>query len=161
MVSRRAFFGSFMSAKRTMKTSFEDRYIPEPNSGCWIWLGKMFSGYGQMGHRFAHRVSFEKHKGSIPRGIYVCHSCDVKICVNPDHLFLGTQKVNLQDMASKGRGVGNSKTPGHLRCKAKLTPEKVIEIRASTDGTCALAAKYGVHRQTILRVRTRESYSAI
>lgn len=79
--------------------------------GCWIWVGKYFAnGYPRLQrhlprasfHMRAHVASYQLHKGQIPEGIFVCHSCDVKGCVNPDHLWLGTNKANQDDAAAKG-----------------------------------------------------------
>lgn len=83
--------------------------IPEPNSGCWLWLGSVSrKGYGKAisggrGYQM-HRVAWERAHGSIPAGLYVCHKCDVPSCVNVDHLFLGTHTDNMRDMVAKGRG---------------------------------------------------------
>ena len=83
---------------------FENKYIPEPNSGCWLWVaGRMSNGYGGVMGNGAHRTSWELYRGAIPEGLSVLHKCDVKICVNPDHLFLGTQADNLADMRGKNR----------------------------------------------------------
>jgi hypothetical protein len=87
--------------------TFETHYIPEPNSGCWLWLGpytnpaKAYGGWGR--HEKAHRVSWQLTNGLIPAKLFVLHKCDISICVNPSHLFLGTQTDNLNDMTNKGR----------------------------------------------------------
>lgn len=95
----------------TSLARFTEKYIPVPESGCWLWIGaSTASGYGQMKcgrklHR-AHRVSWELHRGPIPEGLMVCHRCDVPSCVNPEHLFLGTAKENYRDCVEKGRSRG-------------------------------------------------------
>jgi hypothetical protein len=75
---------------------------------CWEWLAtKNNKGYGRIQvngkSRLAHRISYGLKNGEIPRGLEVLHKCDNPLCVNPKHLFLGTHKDNLQDMAKKGR----------------------------------------------------------
>jgi hypothetical protein len=99
-------------------TSDVDRFMrfvsPEPNSGCWLFTGHalpkgycpfQFGGRGGV-HTYAHRFSYE-HVGrkALPQDAHVLHSCDVPCCVNPEHLFLGDQAANMQDMAAKGRNV--------------------------------------------------------
>lgn len=91
----------------THRVPFDERYIPEPMSGCWLWLGGVSypAGYGRMTRgQYAHRVSYEIHRGAVPRGLHVLHRCDNRICVNPDHLFVGTRSDNMRDMMAKGRG---------------------------------------------------------
>lgn len=104
---------------------FWDRVTFEPNSGCWLWTGNCKpTGYGELGVTdypgakskkvSSHRYSYELHNGSIDDGLCVLHRCDVRCCVNPDHLFLGTKKDNYDDAVSKGRNHTNSK---RSRCK--------------------------------------------
>jgi hypothetical protein len=91
-----------------------ERYIPEPNTGCWLWIGSSFGPgkYGQMYRRGeggrvrmigAHRAFWERENGPVPVGMYVCHRCDTPPCVNTSHLFLGTARDNNRDMVAKGR----------------------------------------------------------
>jgi hypothetical protein len=95
-----------------------DKSWPEPNSGCWLWMGTLRpDGYGAararaFGHgreQLAHRFSFMAFRGRIPARLYVLHRCDTKPCVNPAHLFTGTQADNLLDMRSKGRAAWQKK----------------------------------------------------
>jgi hypothetical protein len=153
---------------------FMSHVQPEPNSGCWLWDGaEGWGGYGKCGFRGgtvgAHRASWELHCGPIPDGLWVLHRCDVRPCVNPGHLFLGTQLDNMQDAASKGRNgmqrhpersvfgrPGVVKRPGGERNgRAKLTAEQVSVIRrALLDGgkKRCLARAYGISDRTIRRI---------
>lgn len=97
----------------------ERRSIPVTESGCWIWDGYLDScGYGRTGfaneQQSAHRVSWKVFRGPIPKGLCVLHRCDVPSCVNPDHLFLGTQIDNIDDMTRKGRARGKNWLFGNL-----------------------------------------------
>ena len=77
------------------------------NSGCWLWQGGVARRYGVIKiegkTKRVHRVVWELNNGSIPDGMFVCHSCDVPRCVNPEHLFIGTHTDNMRDMIQKGR----------------------------------------------------------
>lgn len=129
-------------------------------TGCWNWTGgKTGGGYGAIGvnnrTELAHRVSYEWHFGQIADGLFVCHRCDNRACINPDHMFLGTQEQNMSDKTAKQR---QAKGEGH-GC-AKLTEGDVLSIRSSHGVTLKdLGKRYGVSWQHIWQIRSGRAWS--
>jgi hypothetical protein len=98
-----------MENKGTLEERFKKNYVVDSESGCWIWtgstMGQMHYGALWLGHKYiaAHRLAWQLFKGEIPKGKSVLHRCDTPLCVNPGHLFTGTQNDNVQDCINKGR----------------------------------------------------------
>lgn len=129
---------------------------PEPNSGCWLWTGSLNNeGYGQVNINkkttSAHRVS-----ANAPLDKVVMHKCDVRCCVNPDHLVLGTQRDNIWDMHRKGRASYN-RARGEQHSSCKLTDRQVVLIRASLDTLEVEAQKWGVGKTIIANIKNNKT----
>lgn len=137
---------------------------PDAN-GCCLWEGSiMNTGYGCMwdGRKTdtTHRLSYELHVGPIPPGMWVLHKCDVRACINPDHLFVGTPTDNIRDCVAKGRHrcaalVGEEAGP------SKLKEWEVVAILRDRRSNDEVAAHYGVSRQNIRRIRMGETWKHI
>lgn len=152
---------------------FETGCIPEPNSGCWLWEGAADkNGYGcvkalprHRRDRRAHRVSWAIYRGDIPSGLCVLHKCDTPACVNPDHLFLGTQSDNNADMTRKGRhrgwGNGQPLLAGASHPLAKLTETLIQEIRSDTRGKTIITKDHGISRSLVYRIKKRKTWKHI
>lgn len=147
---------------------FFDRSIPEPNTGCWIWLyasNDSGGGYGSVNiggkMRGAHRAAYECANGvKLDSAVYVCHRCDVSMCVNPAHLFLGTHLENMADCVRKGR----NRFPvmvGEDCHKAKLTEADVTSIRTSSRPALQMAKEFGVSRDTIYAIRSGKTWKHV
>jgi hypothetical protein len=133
----------------------------QKTDGCWLWKSRsrISSGYGWFGVAagnmwVASRYSWFLHYGPIPEGLFVLHHCDVRLCVRPDHLFLGTQLDNIRDAIAKGRR-SHVGARGERNGRSRLTEIQVQEIRrryAAGERTMALAREFGVHRDTVRRI---------
>lgn len=133
---------------------FNARIQFDTNGGCWLWAGTVNArGYGcfclkRADTVAAHRYAFEQAFGSIPPGLFVCHRCDVPICVNPSHLFLGTAADNNRDRARKGRS-GNL-IPAHIH-------QEILSGLSIGEPKAAIARRLGVSLNAIFRRAARAS----
>ena len=136
---------------------WEKVFIMTEGRGCWLWVGSLRTGgYGQIGTCLnhlpmrAHVASWILNRGPIPKGLCVCHKCDIRPCVRPDHLFLGTRFENNQDMIQKGRFCRMPTRRGDEHPRHKLTVAQVLELRLKYHQLCHGAAEcFGVNVETI------------
>ena len=139
---------------------------------CWVWHGaKNGVGYGAIRvkriKRPAHRVSYELFKGKIPDGMFVCHSCDNPPCVNPNHLWTGTHRDNMQDAIRKGRNRPPvpRKQDGELNNAHKLTKEQVREIRNLKNrfsySGMKLSKMFNISKSQMYRILSNEHWNSL
>ena len=133
-----------------------------PNE-CWLWIGAIGqTGYGNFGvnHRTvnAHRVAWILSHGDIPFGLQVLHHCDNRACVNPNHLFLGTQKVNVQDCVAKLR---LRPAAGERHPRAVMSASTVALVRKSKARRAELAKQFGVSLQCIDKIINRHTWKHV
>jgi hypothetical protein len=143
----------------------------QKTDSCWLWIGARKEprrsqplGYGRivltnapLKYGYAHRLSWEINVGKIPKGKKVLHKCDNPPCVNPDHLFLGTQLDNMKDCVSKRR-----KAVGHRNGRSLLTEDEVKDIRirlARGESTRNIARIYGRGKSTIWSISARLNWA--
>jgi len=139
---------------------FEESYIPVPESGCWLWLmavGK--DGYGRFWFEHEtitpHRASFLLSNGEIPEDLCVRHSCDVRSCVNPDHLSLGTHMDNSADNVDRGR---QTRHLGEKNGGSRITELQAIEIINSNKSVNEISQAYGLSSSSIYRLKNKTSW---
>ena len=141
-------------------------YANRAERGCWEWTGTRSNGYGFMWiaagkpRVLAHRFSYELHHGPVPAGFNVCHTCDNPWCVNPAHLFAGTDKDNMRDMIAKGRD-HHPPLQGEANGSAKLNAIQVRKIRQLKMTARQLADRFGVSKQLIDAIRQRRLWAHI
>jgi hypothetical protein len=160
-----------LRTKAGIQKYIESRVFKVPG-GCWLWLGPLdrSTGYGELKWRRpgaspvrrAHRAAFVVYHGE-PGSLFVCHTCDVRSCVNPDHLFLGTPADNAADRDAKGR---QAKLKGIEHGNAVLTEDQVHEIRriyvrGGLLTQAEVGAMYGVDRSLISKIVHRKQWPHI
>lgn len=143
-----------MSVADSMTVARFMQMVHKSESGCWLWKAAVTKrGYGVIKHGLAHRKSWEIHNGPIPDGLFVCHKCDVRDCVNPDHLFLGTNQDNVTDREKKGRG---NQAKGERSINSKLHRLQVMAIRYRREvlgeTVESLGKRYGIAHPNISQV---------
>lgn len=145
---------------------FWSKVTPAEN-GCWLWTASVVrGGYGQFKiadkNHIAHRLSFADHYGKIPDGMNALHKCDVRNCVNPEHLYAGTAQDNVDDMLRRGRA---RPAFGEDHHHSKLTGEQVAEIRRAYKGGGvtqeALGREYGIAQSCVSKVVQREAWGHV
>lgn len=148
-------------------TRFTEKYKVCSETGCWLWAGALNSGgYGSLKIDrkviAAHRVSFELYSKTIPVGQWVLHKCDVRSCVNPDHLYLGDRQQNVDDMWDRKRNPNRSGEKHHL---CKLSNEQITEIRRKYVPRIitqqSLADEYGVTQGMIGHIVNNKNWRHI
>jgi hypothetical protein len=139
----------------------------EGKDGCieWTWALNTY-GYGTVRRNkrdfVVHRLVWEKIKGSIPEGMFICHTCDNPKCVNIDHLFMGTPGDNIRDCVKKGRHKSNfPHHKGEKHPSAKITSEQVLAIRCDTDSQRNIAKKHGISQGLVSHVRLNKAWQHI
>lgn len=130
-------------------------HLPFPaRTDCVIWGGRIApNGYGTRGSRYAHRLALAEKLGRpIASGMDACHTCDVRACVNPDHLYEGTRRQNMADCTARGR---HNKPRGEAHWRSTIPAEQVREMRALTAQGWSrkdLGDKYGINPATVSRI---------
>lgn len=157
-------FSSGSAVTATVQSAFDYHVMPEPNSGCWLWIGPVFKARGGYGcftmrkagivQQRAHRIAWRLHCGEITPDVHVLHSCDNSACVNPAHLFLGDQNSNMVDKVRKSR-----QDRGERHGMHKLTEAEAISIRNDPRKLREIAEDFGVSVITISDIQCARSWA--
>lgn len=159
---------------KTPEQRFEIYAVPVPECGCWLWQGPLsHNGYARfkvaaksvVGSRYA----WERFRGPIPAGMEVCHKCDTRCCVNPDHLFIGTKMENEADKVRKGRQSRGEKHSQSFKTRARgersgravLSSEQVIQIRSDTRSGRLIGLAFGISQTTVWHIKARRTWRHI
>lgn len=150
---------TFKSFKNIYSRFLEKVKVEKFNSDCcWFWIGaSKGNGYGSFVYKGkaeqAHRAAYKLFVGKIPDGKEICHTCDNRMCVNPDHLFPGTRKDNMQDMMLKGRGGGGNRK--HLK---EIQVQEIRQRLIAGHSPRIISESMNVHYSTVISIKNNKSY---
>lgn len=140
-----------------IKNRLDNHSVPEPNSGCFLWTGFIdrLNGYGKLNYGGrcigAHRLAYAAYKGIVPPRSFVCHSCDTPSCVNPDHLFLGTNSDNVTDRHKKGR-------TAYGEMLSKLTIKQIAAIKSASGNQTEIGQRFGISQSQVSRIKLGQTW---
>jgi len=142
----------------TLAQRFWSKVDPAPSECCWEWTACKFPlGYGQFKLNYrnlsAHRVAYTLAKSEIPDDLIVRHTCDNRLCCNPDHLILGTHTDNMADRQERNR-----QAKGEQHSKSKLTAKQVMEIYSSLLPRNELAKLYNISKRNVFYIKSKQRW---